>query len=525
MAASNEAINIPLPNEELNKGKTVKEKIRNTLTDELIIGICAPIGSLREEVINEITNILKNEYQYKVNRIKLSDFIKKYSSSKDEIKPAETKAFTFLMNKIVGGNEVRQLHGPSFLVELAIKDIHLSRYDQSKPIELTQVEQLKSRRECFIVDSLKNKEELDLLRELYKDIFYFFSVFSPLEERLDNLRKKGLSDGEAKKIIEKDEHENNRNGQNVRDTFTAGDFFIRISNDNAEKLRDKINRYLNIIFQNKIVTPNQDETAMYEAQSAASNSACLSRQVGAAITNTKGEIVSRGWNDVPKFGGNLYNESDSNDNRCKMWGYCSNDKTKDIITDDILESIFNNPNLVKQLFNNKNIAKDSELYNQTKDVIRKGSRVKDLIEFSRAVHAEMHAIIIGSQMSGDKMIGGKLFCTTYPCHNCARHLVLAGIKEIYYIEPYIKSLCITLHHDSLTENEKDDTKVKLLIYDGVAPRRYLEFFLMTNKRKDEKGKSILEFGDKTNPKTRLSLQALPTLEKQAIISLKDKGIF
>ena len=27
---------------------------------------------------------------------------------------------------------------------------------------------------------------------------------------------------------------------------------------------------------------------------------------------------------------------------------------------------------------------------------------------------------------------GKLFSTTYPCHSCARHIVAAGIKEVFY---------------------------------------------------------------------------------------------
>ena len=284
-------------------------------------------------------------------------------------------------------------------------------------------------------------------------------------------------------------------------------------------------RYLNIIFENQIVTPTPHEIAMYEAQSAAGNSACLSRQVGAAITNDKGEIISRGWNDVPKFGGNLYKEGDVADHRCRSWGYCSNDRRKDIVTDEILESVLSNEYISKTIFGGKVLDKNSALYLSIKKAIRKNTRVKDLIEFSRAVHAEMHAIIIGSQLSGSKMVGGKLFCTTYPCHNCARHLVVAGIKEIYYIEPYIKSLSTALHHDTLTENENEEGKVKLLVYDGIAPRRYLEFFLMTQPRKDETGKMHGEFQDHLNPKSRLSLQALPTLEKQAIHSLKEKGFF
>jgi deoxycytidylate deaminase len=279
---------------------------------------------------------------------------------------------------------------------------------------------------------------------------------------------------------------------------------------------------LGIVFENNIVTPFPHEIAMYEAQSAAGNSACLSRQVGAAITNDRGEIISRGWNDVPKFGGNLYKEGDFADARCKHAGYCRNDKTKDLVTDDILGLISSDDFLRIKLFGGN--KPDREVNEKIKEIIRKSSRIKDLIEFSRSVHAEMHAIIVGSQLAGNKMIGGKLFCTTYPCHNCARHIIVAGIREIYYIEPYSKSLCLSLHEDAITEDEDAEDKVKLLLYDGVAPRRYMEFFLMKNPRKDSTGKMIQEFQDKSNPKSRLSLQALPTLEQQAIHSLYERGL-
>ncbi len=510
--------------------KTTREKIRSTFTEELIFAICAPIGSLREKVIEELENILKTEYKYEVRRLKLSDYIKKYCTVRETEKTAETKAYTYLMNKILGGDELRKKSGPQILAELAIHDINLSRYEEKGgKLELKPVEELRSRRLCFIIDSIKNKEELELLRELYKDIFYFFSIFSPLNERKKNLVNKGLSNPEIEAIIETDQYENNDHGQNVRNTFVEGDFFIRASSENEAQLRDKILRYLSIIFESQIMTPTPHEIAMYEAQSAAGNSACLSRQVGAAITNEKDEIISRGWNDVPKYGGNLYKEGDHFDNRCKHWGYCSNDKSKDTMTDDILDGILNNEYVIHNLLGGKKMDKEQEIYRAIKTIVRKNTKVKDLIEFSRAVHAEIYAIIIGSQLAGSKMIGGKLFCTTYPCHNCARHLVVAGIKEIYYIEPYIKSLSIPLHNDTLTEDEEEKEegkkKVKLLMYDGVAPRRYLEFFLMSRPRKDNSGKMITEFGEFFNPKAQLSLQALPALEQQAIHSLKEKGYF
>ncbi|MCL0329224.1 deaminase, partial [Escherichia coli] len=71
--------------------------------------------------------------------------------------------------------------------------------------------------------------------------------------------------------------------------------------------------------------------------------------------------------------------------------------------------------------------------------IIKNSRLKDLIEFSRAVHAEMHAILGASRVAGERILGGKIFVTTYPCHSCARHIIASGISEVYFIEPYRKS--------------------------------------------------------------------------------------
>ena len=145
--------------------------------------------------------------------------------------------------------------------------------------------------------------------------------------------------------------------------------------------------------------------------------------------------------------------------------------------------------------------------------------------YSRAIHAEMHAIIIGSQKAGDKMIKGKLFCTTYPCHNCARHIVLAGIIEVYYIQPYPKSLATELHSDSITTDEAQSNKVKFLLYDGIAPSRYQQLFkMLPDSRKDRNGKKIKVDYKKVKPRYSETLQALYTLESFAARHVKKLDI-
>lgn len=501
------------------KSKTTYDKIDNTLTPELIIGICAPIGSLKEPVIEKIEEILKGEYKYDlVKPIKLSQFIEEYIPKKVEIKEGESPGFTSLMNKIEGGDELREKYNSSVLAELAVNQIHLERHPDGVFTETTK---FKPRRYCYIIDSIKNKSELQLLRSVYGSLFYCFSVFSPKPERKQHLTEvKKLNVDEIERIIQTDEFENRNEGQNVRETFVEGDFIIRASNNNIEKLDEKIRRYLNLIFNSEVVTPLPQEIAMYQAKSAAGNSACLSRQVGATITDEDGHIISKGWNDVPKFGGNLYNASDGNkDKRCFKLGVCSNDRVKNEISEEIIKLLKTDTDF-NFLFEEKN----NYIIEKIRETIRRNSKVKDLIEFSRSVHAEMHAIITGSQLSGKQMINGKLFCTTYPCHNCARHIIAAGIKEIYFIEPYVKSLCIELHEDAITEDETDKNKVRILMYDGVAPRRFYEFFTMTGDRKNSNGEMIVEKKEYFRPKTLISLQAIPTLEQQATQSLVEWGL-
>lgn len=492
-----------------------------------MIGICSPIGTVKKPLIDQIKQQLERDYKYTDVKVwKLSKFISDHVKSKPSYDSGFSKGYIGMMTKIDGGDQLRKENKKnSILVEMVIAEILRERSNDGT---LDKAEDMSPRRVCHIIDSLKNVEELLLLRAIYKDIFYMFSVFSPEQERREFLlteKKLNKEKGEVDLLINTDEHENNKHGQNVRDTFVEADFFVRISRENTGEVSDKVKRYLQLIFSTSVITPTPHEKAMYAAKSAATNSACLSRQVGASITDSKYNLLSTGWNDVPKFLGNLYQEGDKKDMRCFHYKeYCRNDRQKDNIVGEILNELFKDKELVKKIFKDDNIEKNKDLSDKLTNILRKQTPIKDLIEFSRAVHAEMHAIIAGSQKTGEQMIGGKLYCTTYPCHNCARHIIASGITEVYYIEPYVKSLCKTLHDDVITENEDDINKVKVLLYDGVAPRRFLEFFTLSRERKGSDGAKRVYNTMIQSPKYRLTLQALPTLERYAIESLEESGI-
>lgn len=502
-----------------NSSSTI-EKFDKTLTEELIFAICSPIGSLKESVIEKLKYKLETEYNYDVKIIKLSKFISSYPFNQEELDdvpkvPDGTKIFKDYFEKINKGNVIRKFNRNERLAEYAIQEIHYDRVQETKEKkslkENPKNTDYESRRVCYILDSIKTKEELTLLRKIYSENFFSISLFSPSEDRKINLKSKKFENAEIEIIIEIDDKQKDKFGQNVRDAFVEGDLFIRVSKNNITNLGKKISRFLHLIFETEITTPTIEETAMYNAKAAAGNSACLSRQVGACIIDAENNVLSTGWNDVPKFGGNLYTSTSVIDHRCFSHGFCSNDEQKSNVVENIVDSILNDDNFIS-------LKTIPDVSNLLKDNIIKNTKVKDLIEFSRSVHAEMHAIIQGALTTGNKMISGKLFCTTYPCHNCARHIIAAGIKEVYYIEPYVKSLCLTLHEDAMTENENSVDKVKLLIFDGISPNKYLTFFTNFAPRKDN-GKLIKQDFKTAKPKLSKSLQALSTLEEQAVFTI------
>jgi deoxycytidylate deaminase len=136
----------------------------------------------------------------------------------------------------------------------------------------------------------------------------------------------------------------------------------------------------------------------------------------------------------------------------------------------------------------------------------------------------MHAIINAGQQDGSSLTDSRMFVTTYPCHACARHIVAAGVREVYYIEPYRKSLATKLHADAITEDETDASKVRILPYDGVAPARYMKLFRVPRDSRKFAGKMIQVDPKTSKPRFDKTLEALPTLEAMVVKGLEAKNL-
>lgn len=489
-------------------------RLKDRLTEEMVIALVGPVGSGCTTTADILKQILESEYEYSVDYYKLSDFIlegaKLIGVEVQESIPADQRVIELQK----AGDTLRHTFGDAYLAAKAIEKIAERRDTDGFGAGLDGTTIPKRIRHVHIIDSIKHPDELKLLSATYGEIFWLIGVFAPhalRERRLEFQRR--LNKTALAEIMQKDYREEGDHGQNVRDVFHQADFFVRNDQENDIQLTKVLNRFLEIIFGGPVHTPTIDESSMYAAYAEAAKSACLSRQVGAAIVSSQGELIGLGRNDVPKYGGGLYTEdAGDDDHRCHAWQnkLCHNDNRKDLLYQQIYSKLMS-----------EGLLSEGTKLEEVKKAV-KATDAKQLIEYSRAVHAEMDAIISVARANKQGLLKGTLYSTTFPCHSCARHIVAGGIDRVVFIEPYPKSLAGELHSDAVSEHEGDaGKKVLFLQFSGIAPKNILKLFNIGLTRKDSNGK-LKTFDKKTAaPVVAVSLDDYSTHEKYVIAELAE----
>ncbi len=489
----------PTPTIKPKKKDALLEKFDNRQSDEIIVGLAGPIGCGIGSIAQGLKDRLFERGYTDVVHIKLSKFLEEAINNNlvEEVNfPTNSLRFTRYRRLQEAGKSLRQkLANPAVLAEYAAREIALDRHRRQR--EAGDIppdgQPLKPTRVAYLIDQVKRPEEVRLLRAIYRNLFYLLGVTRINDRRKDELEAETIRPEEAHQLIEIDRLETGDGGQQLDKTLHLADYFVRNDATTVDEKRNKLNRFLDLVHGDKSISPTDAEHGMYSAYAAGLRSACLSRQVGASISSATGEILATGCNDVPKPSGGLYSASHSgHDMRCvHMDGQqCFNDLHKRKLQNaigDLVDAALKEATHGKVSFSDEQRTKLLlEIYEQT--------RLKDLIEFSRSVHAEMDAIVSLARIGGVGLQGATLYTTTYPCHNCARHIVASGIMKVFYIEPYEKSLARDLHKDAIAfevEETKDQQprRVEFLHYEGVAPRQFHHVFRAVS-RKDAQGKYI-----------------------------------
>lgn len=456
---------------------------------ELIFGLVGPIGVDLESVTECLSNALA-EVGYKACTIRITELMKEVPLAL----PLDASGYIdSFKQRIDYANKVCEVLGrKDALAIMAISAIREFRLEATKNVDEPKPKQ------AYIIRQFKRPEEVKLLRSVYGKQFIQISAYAPQGYRIRRITTKErqsrknlipLDEAEnaANSLVKQDEAERDQGfGQNVRGAFPLADIFVEAPDKSSCK--NTINRFVTALFGDNEASPTHDEYGMYFAKSASLRSSALTRQVGAAIFRNSGEIISLGCNEVPKARGGTYWSGDPHDTRDFVSGRDPNDEKKTELIVDIVDRLMKGKHLSSGLCGNNDAAVvASKLLSDDSPEGLRESRVMDLLEFGRDIHAEMSAITDAAR-KGTSVEGATLYCTTFPCHMCAKHIVAAGIYRVVYIEPYPKSYAEELHFDSIELDASPDTKrVNFQRFIGISPYRYRDLF--------EKGKRKYSTGE------------------------------
>lgn len=482
---------------------------------ELVMGFVAPMGADIRPVVSAFRWHFQ-EKGYRVVEIKVTDA---FEQLKDHVEPASELKLKPLHERyqtyIEYGDQLRShFDDDALLAATAIAQVVRTRIrerdkDPEDPLE----------RRVYLLYQFKRKEEFDLLRSVYGRLFFQVSLYSRRGARVDYLSRRFAASEDvyaaqkyrhrAEKLIEDDENEADvDHGQRVSKIFHDADFIVSL--DTPVTPHDQVGRFCELLFGSNEISPTRLEYGMFLAKAAALRTLDLSRQVGAAIFSESGEVVSLGSNEVPRAGGGTYWCDDPHDDREFRRGHDSNDQRKREILSELI----------------KHIAPDADLDEVLKRDGVADSQFMDALEYGRIVHAEMSAISDAARL-GRSTKESTLYCTTFPCHMCAKHIVAAGVLDVVFLEPYPKSLASSLHADSLSIEQgdrgryQDFPQVQFRHFFGITPRRYREFFERT-KRKTDNGTFERYIGGTPRPFIRIKEPYYHQLEATVLKFLEKK---
>ncbi|HWR32661.1 MAG TPA: hypothetical protein VN451_04015 [Chitinophagaceae bacterium] len=325
----------------------------------------------------------------------------------------------------------------------------------------------------IIIDSLRNPFEIMFFKQRYS-AFYLIAVNRDTKIReaflkgyygkeykaMESLLESEYNGGKGKQFykpylrscIEKaDIHITYRTQEETKELNEA-------KKDNASPYfswQMQLLKYLTLIEHPGLVTPSPEERCMQLAYSAKFNSGCISRQVGAAITDENYSIKAIGWNDTPEgqvpcllrntetllnASGEYVKEqmekekavklpAEREDLNLELSAFTPFEKTNEKFK-NALHSHYK-----EQLDSNRSNLKGRNVCMCFKSLQNSCVEGKNQVH-TRSLHAEENAFLQITKYGGTAIKNGKLFTTSSPCELCAKKAYQLGIKVIYYVDPY-----------------------------------------------------------------------------------------
>lgn len=335
----------------------------------------------------------------------------------------------------------------------------------------------------IVIDALRNPFEILYFRERYA-AFYCMSVNTTEKIRHDQLLKRKNFRLEEVKALDEKEGEKKRLNDSYQEIdvircIQLSDIFLSHNGEDPKENRDLINQiltYISLIIHPGLIPPTPQERVMQVAFTAKLNSGCLSRQVGAAVTDSNYSVKSIGWNSVPE--GQVP---------------CSLRKLDDLVRGEDPEAFSDYEqrnsyfyDYASSLLNQYSSDKIEKLNGLTISYCFKNIHTKRVPKqrynqvHTRSLHAEENAFLQLVKYGGQGIEGGKLFTTASCCELCAKKAYHLGISEIYYIDSYPG-----ISNAHIFQNGGKDHRPEVILFSGAVGRAYINLYNPFIPLKDE----------------------------------------
>ncbi|KXZ69385.1 Cytidine and deoxycytidylate deaminase zinc-binding region [Acinetobacter venetianus] len=406
-------------------------------------GIIELFKSLKENFLAEFTSI--NDY---FGGAKVDDltslnlggwliFISKATSDikqilKDELGNCYVNLYQHIGDSL---RKTKEIHSDFSEVPFDPQGLHILPQMINKVIKIHRAKKESTQSKCYIViDAIRNPYEAKFFKDRYS-AFYLISINAPTVDRRKYLQDKYRFSILQIEDVDKKETGNGVKGlkeliiPNVKKCIEISDIHIfnpRNEPNNHNILKAQLAWYLSLIKHPGLITPTSLERVMQIAYTAKLNSGCISRQVGAVVTDSNYSIKAVGWNDVAK--GQVP---------------CNLRSLKDVtnFTSDTTYSEYERHSekfqkkANEKLITLKNISPGKNLSYCFKSLQNEIDDEKNQVH-TRSLHAEENAFLQLAKYGSVGIEGGKLFTTASPCELCAKKAYQLGIKEIVFIDPY-----------------------------------------------------------------------------------------
>ena len=373
----------------------------------LVIGVTGPIGSGVSTIADAFA---ANGFK----KLRISDVIRQEETRRQALGSINKRQ---MLQDI--GNEFRA-QDPSYWVTQTLKVNGILHEGE-----------IRDRTSDLVIDSVRNLQEAKELMHRFAPNFFLIAVQASKETRWNRLVEEYQGDqAEFEQDDARDTDEELDHGQQVDRCVQFADYVIL----NEQDQRGPGTR--NSMIWNEIQSDvelmraaheyrsggsgraaNSSEVAMAIAYAQSYQSACLKRFVGAAIVDENGMTLAVGFNENPtpmmpckSQYGFCYKDSEmekSLDSRRDV--HCPKCGTRHALLQKPYHCTNCHENLKLSFFPSRNL------------------------EICTAIHAEERAI---RSLGFHSAKGATLYCTTFPCFQCARYIVDAGISKVVYVEAY-----------------------------------------------------------------------------------------